>query len=66
MKIENGDVAERKTESKCPDCGKNQYYHDIYDAYFCLSENKWIEGVCNDTDCEYCISRPVKPFVKVN
>ena len=32
-------------------------YCDVYDAHY-DSANRWTEGTCGDSSCEYCATRP--------
>ena len=45
----------------CRDCESEVQYNAEYDAYYCELCNKWLEGTCNDSNCEYCATRPDKP-----
>jgi hypothetical protein len=37
-------------------------YSEEYDAYYDEDTNEWLEEVCGDTNCEYCMNRPEKPM----
>jgi hypothetical protein len=50
----------------CSSCKYQIYYYDKYDASFCLQCNRWIEDKCNDENCNYCNSRPMKPLLIMN
>lgn len=45
------------------DCKNNHYRHysEYYDTYWCCKCDKWLEPVCGDDDCTFCIDRPGKP-----
>lgn len=46
---------------ECSICG-NATVHDAgWDAYACISCNRWQEEVCGDEDCILCAGRPPKP-----
>jgi len=36
-------------------------YNDQYDSYYDDELDVWIEGRCEDSECEYCSNRPEKP-----
>lgn len=48
-------------ENTCPCCGAEKLYSGKYDAYYCKACDVWLEGNCNDPECEFCSSRPEKP-----
>lgn len=50
-----------KEEDDCDICGKKIYYSVVYDAYFCIFCDKWLENACGDPRCEFCSDRPKKP-----
>jgi len=37
-------------------------YSEEYDAYYDEDTNEWLEEVCDDTNCEFCMNRPEKPM----
>jgi hypothetical protein len=41
-------------------------YSDKHDAMFCKTCNVWLEGRCNDPNCEFCLNRPEIPFSEKN
>lgn len=43
-------------------CIKKSTYNEEFDAYYCAGCDKWIEPMCNDEYCEFCVSRPDKPL----
>lgn len=43
-------------------CGKDNQYIPKHDAYACMFCNKWHENKCIDDKCEFCSTRPNKPF----
>lgn len=36
-------------------------YCEKHDAYYDDKKDKWLEGKCNDKNCEFCSTRPDKP-----
>lgn len=36
-------------------------YSEQYDAYYDEGTNEWLEEVCGDPNCEYCMNRPERP-----
>jgi hypothetical protein len=44
----------------CDVCGTSDY-NELYDAYYCIKCDKWLEPKCNDVDCSICLKRPSKP-----
>lgn len=50
-----------KEEDDCPTCGEKIYYSVVYDAYFCISCDKWLEKACRNPRCRFCADRPIKP-----
>lgn len=61
VRVERMNKNEWKNELKC-ECGKDSFYSEIWDAYYCLSCNKWITAACKDPYCEHCHGRPERPF----
>lgn len=59
FEIDDGFVDE---ENCCMICKMNLIYYEDFDAYFCPICNRWTETKCNDSNCEYCVNRPEKPF----
>lgn len=52
----------QKWSEFCSDCGNKKRYSEDYDAYYCVSCNKWLENKCSDANnCEYCAYRPPNP-----
>jgi len=49
-------------EEICVSCCQFRVYYDDFDAFFCPQCNNWLESACNDSGCEYCSNRPVKPL----
>jgi len=39
-------------------------YSEKYDAYFDPETGEWLEGKCNDADCEFCSDRPFNALIK--
>lgn len=35
-------------------------YDDRYDAFYDTDTGDWIEKICGDPRCEYCVGRPAK------
>ena len=35
-------------------------YDDRYDAFYDTDTGNWIEAICDDPCCEYCLRRPAK------
>jgi len=48
-------------KNHCERCAFPRFYHGEYDAYFCPFCRLWMEGVCGDPNCDYCMSRPTAP-----
>jgi len=42
-------------------CEDTQQRSEKYDAYYCFECNVWLEDTCNDRDCIFCQTRPLKP-----
>lgn len=43
-------------------------YDKIFDSYYLIETNEWVEPVCRDEECKFCIDRPDKhamPNVKL-
>lgn len=36
-------------------------YMKMFDAYYCDLCDEWLETICVDPECVYCIHRPNKP-----
>lgn len=47
--------------SKCETCDSEVEYTEKYDTYYCKSCNTWLESKCDDSNCEYCATRPATP-----
>lgn len=45
----------------CTVCTREGVRHEHYDAYYCAACNVWIEGKCDEPNCEYCVGRPDRP-----
>lgn len=45
-------------------CRHPRSYSQRWDAYYCEHCDAWIEGKCNDPDCEFCVGRPEKPSLE--
>jgi hypothetical protein len=43
------------------DCGAHVVYSVRWDAFYCPTCNKWLEGRCYDDECEFCAERPLEP-----
>jgi hypothetical protein len=39
----------------------NQRYSEQYDAYYDEQTNEWLEDICEDPECEYCVGRHGRP-----
>lgn len=51
------------SDSICSECGQNTIYQIYrYDAWCCISCNKWLEDACDDPACPYCSARPQTPM----
>lgn len=48
------------TQKQC-ECGTQQKYDENYDAVYCPACKVWLEKVCQDKDCEFCVGRPERP-----
>lgn len=35
---------------------------DKYDAWACMTCNKWKDKACNDPQCQFCSNRPETPY----
>jgi hypothetical protein len=46
---------------KCPNCENRTVYSIEYDAEYCPKCNEWLEEKCDDSRCQFCYRRPVKP-----
>ncbi len=46
---------------QCPKSTQKGGYSEKYDARFCKTCDRWIEGACSDTWCHYCKDRPSRP-----
>lgn len=46
----------------CTVCGSMPVRNPVYDAYFCPQCNIWLEAICDDKHCMYCLNRPNKPI----
>lgn len=38
------------------------FYHEGYDAHFCVLCNEWTETQCSDKHCNFCYLRPCQPI----
>ena len=36
-------------------------YNEKHDAYYDDKKDIWLEGTCDNKDCEFCSDRPTKP-----
>jgi hypothetical protein len=43
------------------ECGNKKSYSSEYDCFYCKNCNLWLEGKCDDEECEYCRARPPQP-----
>jgi hypothetical protein len=50
-------------DDRLGECLHPRIYSDRYDAYFCATEDRWLEGACSDESCDYCRDRPAHPLV---
>ena len=39
-------------------------YLEEFDACYCPLCGEWIDPICNDSDCIFCINRPEKPLLE--
>jgi hypothetical protein len=46
----------------CEKCNSRRIYYDTYDAFFCPPCNRWLEDICRDATCRFCITRPSRPL----
>jgi hypothetical protein len=46
---------------KCPTCGIRTSYAADFDSFYCEPCNEWLEDICNDRECLFCTTRPLKP-----
>lgn len=37
-------------------------YSEAFDAFYDPDKNEWLESKCDDPTCEFCTTRPEKPF----
>jgi len=42
-------------------CCSSKKYSKEYDAYYCEFCNVWLETMCSDSECKFCIDRPKYP-----
>ena len=49
--------------STCDACGKTGKYNEQFDSYYCEACNIWIDNMCRDTHCAFCINRPETPNI---
>lgn len=40
---------------------QEQAYNEKYDAYYNPITDEWLESLCGDPTCDYCLSRPERP-----
>jgi len=47
----------------CPKCESelDVKYSGTYDAHYCETCDIWVQDICEDSDCEFCVGRPDKP-----
>lgn len=45
----------------CSFCGQAGKRLDRWDAYACQSCDAWLEPICGDVACEFCVGRPDRP-----
>jgi hypothetical protein len=41
-------------------------YSEQYDAFYDEDTNEWLEPVCEDPNCVYCMNRPERPLEKLD
>lgn len=51
----------KKRMPQCDWCGGNTERNEKHDAHYCKTCDKWLEEVCGDSTCEFCVGRPKKP-----
>jgi len=39
-------------------CGAKLKRNEQYDSYYCIDSFEWVESICSDLDCDYCVGRP--------
>lgn len=45
----------------CNECASELRYNEQYDAYYCTRCDTWLEDQCEDSECNFCPSRPLLP-----
>jgi len=45
-------------------CKGSQQYSEEYDAYYCAECKVWLEDICTDRECTFCMKRPLHPVVE--
>lgn len=45
----------------CRQCGGETQRNEEHDAFFCTKCDVWRDAVCGESDCEFCVGRPMKP-----
>lgn len=53
------DIVKHRPLCKCGKIGERDI---IYDAYYCPTCRVWLEDICKDTKCTYCVNRPDLPY----
>lgn len=46
---------------QCPTCKRPRSYSYAWDAFYCENCNKWLEEVCEDSTCIFCLKRKETP-----
>jgi len=41
--------------------GHHVHYSDTFEAFFCIEDDRWLEGRCRDKLCVFCGLRPEFP-----
>lgn len=54
-------VTELTQQGTCSTCGRPGERVARHDAVACLGCNVWLEGLCGEDGCAYCIDRPATP-----
>ena len=51
----------KKCSCASPPVRTDRNFNTLYDAYFCIICDAWLDDVCSDAECSHCTHRPAKP-----
>ena len=54
-------IAELVPDGTCSSCGRPAVRVARHDAVACLECDVWLEGLCGEPGCAYCLDRPATP-----